>query len=81
MFGMPHLLVPVTMTLLLSGGVGTTVCDVIGGVGTELICCDELKRVILLCRPPTEPPINDQICSIGILHQRLQIISDVYKTI
>lgn len=51
-FGMPHLLDPVTIILLESGGVGTA--D--DGTGREFICCEELSLVILLCRPPTDPP-------------------------
>lgn len=49
---MPHLLEPVTIILLESGGVGTA--D--GGTGREFICCEELSLVMLLCRPPTDPP-------------------------
>ena len=77
--GMPYLLWPVMMTLLLNGGTGVTKW---GPVAVPFncakfpllelfwmllwlfarfepfwfICCDELKRVMLLCKPPTEPP-------------------------
>lgn len=52
LLGMPHLLEPVTIILLESGGVGTAE----GGTGREFICCEELSLVMLLCRPPTDPP-------------------------
>lgn len=51
-FGIPHLFVPVTITLFDNGGVGAAV----GGTGMAFICCDELNLVILLCKPPTDPP-------------------------
>lgn len=51
-FGIPHLLEPITITLLDNGGVGTA----LGGTGIEFICCDELSLVMLLCKPPTDPP-------------------------
>lgn len=57
LLGIPHLLEPVTIMLLESGGgVGTAE----GATGSEFICWDELSLVMLLCRPPTDPPKTEK---------------------